>query len=86
MMGPGPGLDYAVAQVRAAAVAAGRDADSLGMEGRVSWTGDPDQAVADIAAWRAAGSTHLSVNTMGAGLANVDDHLAVLERVATDLK
>ena len=86
MMGPGPGLDYAVAQVKDAAVAAGRDADSLGMEGRVSWTGDIDKVAAEIAAWKAAGATHLSINTMDAGLATVDDHLAVLERVASDVK
>ncbi|MEE6178281.1 LLM class F420-dependent oxidoreductase [Mycobacterium sp. 050134] len=30
----------------------------------------------------AAGSTHLSVNTMNAGLSNVDDHLAALEHFA----
>ena len=86
MMDPGPKLDDATAQVKRAATAAGRDADSLGMEGRVSWTGGPDEAVAEIAAWKAAGATHVSVNTMNAGLATVDDHLAVLERVATDLK
>jgi hypothetical protein len=86
MMGPGPGLDYARAQVGRAAAAASRDAASLGMEGRVSWTGDPDKAAADIAAWKAAGATHLSVNTMTAGLTTVDDHLAALERVAADLR
>ncbi|OBG28761.1 LLM class F420-dependent oxidoreductase [Mycobacterium sp. 852002-51057_SCH5723018] len=86
MMEPGPGLDHARQQVQRAAVAAGRDADALGMEGRVSWTGDPDKAAADIAAWQAAGATHLSVNTMKAGLATVDDHLTALERVAADLK
>ena len=86
MMEPGPGLDYAREHVRRAAAAAGRDADSLGMEGRVSWTGDRDKAAADIAAWKAAGATHLSVNTMNAGLATVDDHLAALGRVAADLK
>ncbi|SPM29727.1 Flavin-dependent oxidoreductase, luciferase family (includes alkanesulfonate monooxygenase SsuD and methylene tetrahydromethanopterin reductase), partial [Mycobacterium terramassiliense] len=86
MMEPGPGLDYARTQVERAAAAAGRDVGGLGMEGRVSWTGDPDKAAADIAAWRAAGATHLSVNTMNAGLATVDDHLAALERVAADLK
>jgi probable F420-dependent oxidoreductase len=86
MMGPGPGLDYAVEQVKRAAAAAGRDADSLAMEGRVSLTGDRDKAAAQIAAWNAAGATHLSLNTMDAGLASVDDHLAALERVATDLK
>jgi hypothetical protein len=55
------------------------------MEGRVNWTGDRDKAAGEIAAWRAAGATHLSVNTMNVGLANVDDHLAALERVAADL-
>lgn len=85
MTEPGPGLDYARGQVERAAAAAGRNAADLGMEGRISWTGDPDKAAADIAAWRAAGATHLSVNTMKAGLATVDDHLAALERVAADL-
>ena len=85
MVGPGPGLDHAREQVKRGAVAAGRDADSLGMEGRVNWTGDRDKAAADIAAWKAAGATHLSVNTMSAGLAAVDDHLAALEQIAADL-
>jgi probable F420-dependent oxidoreductase len=86
MMDPGPGLDYALDQVKHAAAAAGRDAEGLGMEGRVSWTGDSDKTAAAISAWKAAGATHVSVNTMNAGLANVDDHLAVLEQVAADLK
>jgi probable F420-dependent oxidoreductase len=85
MMEPGPGLDYALEQVQRAAAAAGRDAATLGMEGRVSWTGDRDKIAADIATWRAAGATHLSVNTMKAGLATVDDHLTALERVASDV-
>jgi probable F420-dependent oxidoreductase len=85
MVGPGPGLDHAREQVKRGALDAGRDADSLGMEGRVNWTGDRDKAAADIAAWKAAGATHLSVNTMSAGLAAVDDHLAALEQIAADL-
>lgn len=85
MMDPGPGLDYAREQVTRAALSAGRDPESLGMEGRVSWTGDPDKVAAQIADWKAAGASHLSVNTMKAGLANVDEHLAALERVAADL-
>jgi hypothetical protein len=86
MMEPGPGLDYARAQVKQAAATAGRDAHSLGMEGRVNWAGDRDKVAGDIAAWKAAGATHVSVNTMNSGLATVDDHLAALERVAGDLK
>lgn len=85
MVGPGPGLDEALEKVRTAAAAAGRDPDSLGMEGRLTWTGDRDRIAADAAAWEAAGATHLSVNTMNAGLATVDDHLAALEAVASEL-
>ena len=86
MVGPGPRLDRARERVETAATAAGRDPGSLGMQGQINWTGDRDQAAADIAAWQAAGATHVSVNTMGAGLDTVDDHLAALERVAADLK
>ena len=65
-----------------AATAAGRDPAAIGMEGRVTWTGDADRAAADLAAWQDAGATHVSVNTMGAGLRDVESHLDVLERLA----
>ncbi|BCZ22135.1 LLM class F420-dependent oxidoreductase [Mycobacterium senriense] len=86
MLGPGPGLDHALEQVNRAAESAGRDPKSLGMEGRVSWIEDRDKLADTIAAWKAAGATHLSVNTMKAGFANVGEHLAALEQVAADLK
>ncbi|OBJ75386.1 LLM class F420-dependent oxidoreductase [Mycobacterium colombiense] len=86
MLEPGPGLDHALEQVNRAAESAGRDPESLGMEGRVSWIEDRDKLAATIAAWKAAGASHLSVNTMKAGFANVDEHLAALEQVAADLK
>jgi probable F420-dependent oxidoreductase len=85
MMGPGPRLDSAREQVESAAAAAGRDPATLGMEGGVSWTGDRDKAAEELSAWAAAGATHVSVNTMGAGLKTVDHHLAALEAVATEL-
>ncbi len=79
---PGPKLDEAKAIVDAAARDAGRDPSRIGMEGRVSWQGDVDRAAADIGGWAKYGATHLSVNTMGAGLRTVDEHLAVLEAIA----
>ena len=82
LVGPGPELDDARARVERAAVAAERDPSSIGMEGRVAWAGDPDKTAADIAAWADAGATHVTVNTMGAGLRTVDEHLAALQSVA----
>ena len=79
---PGPKLDDARQAVTEAAVAAGRDPGSLGMEGRVSWRGSEDNLAEAIRKWQDAGASHVSVNTMGSGLASVDDHLAVLATVA----
>ena len=78
MLSPGPDLDEARRIVGAAATAAGRDPARIGMEGRVAWRGDPDQVAGQLRQWQEAGATHVSVNTMGAGLAGVDDHLSVL--------
>jgi hypothetical protein len=36
-----------------------------------------------VAAWREAGASHLSFNTMGAGLATVEEHIAALTAAAT---
>lgn len=85
MVGPGPRLDRARSVVEGAAVAAGRDPSVLGMEGQVTWSGDRDRMAKELAAWAAGGASHVAVNTMGAGLATVDEHLAVLESVAADL-
>jgi probable F420-dependent oxidoreductase len=83
---PGPRLDEARAVVSRAAVDAGRDPDALGMEGRTSWDeGDVDKLVRQAGRWRDADATHLSVNTMGAGLASVEDHLAALAKAADTL-
>jgi probable F420-dependent oxidoreductase len=81
---PGPQLDEAKAAVDEAARAAGRDPAGLGMEGRVSWKGDAQQFADRVAGWRDAGATHLSVNTMGAGL-SADGHLDALSQMATAL-
>jgi probable F420-dependent oxidoreductase len=83
MMGPGPALDDARGVVTQAAAEAGRDPATLGMEGRVSYRGDLDAVAEELTAWEHAGATHVSINTMGAGLATVDEHLAVLSEIAT---
>ena len=85
MMAPGPELDEAREIVESAAVAAGRDPAAIGMEGRVSWNGDPAAVRSELAAWSAAGASHVSINTMGSGLATLDEHLNVLGTVAESL-
>jgi len=83
---PGPMLDAALAIVRDAAIDSGRDPVSIGMEGRVSWgDGGAEDIVRHAAKWRDAGASHIAVNTMGAGLATVDDHIRVLAESAAVL-
>ena len=53
--------------------------------------GDLDEGGADVLVdhvgrWRQAGASHLSVNTMGAGLATVDDHVKALAAAAAALE
>lgn len=81
-MTPGPQLDEARRLVTQAAAEAGRDPASFGMEGRVRWQEDRDELAAAMRQWQDAGATHLSVNTMGAGLESVDEHLAALATAA----
>jgi probable F420-dependent oxidoreductase len=82
---PGPDLDQAREIVYAAAREASRDPAQLGMEGRVSWRGDASRLAEQAGRWREAGATHLAVNTMGAGLASLGDHLGALEVAAEAL-
>jgi probable F420-dependent oxidoreductase len=86
MVGPGPKLDEALRLLRQAATEAGRDPAHIAMEGRVSWRGNPEQLLDDVRRWAAAGASHVSINTMGAGLASVDDHLAALAIAADATK
>jgi hypothetical protein len=85
MMRPGAKLDEARAVVERAAADAGRDPAAVGMEGRVTWRGDSDAALGELKQWADAGASHVSVNTMGAGLKTVDDHLEALAQVAASL-
>jgi probable F420-dependent oxidoreductase len=80
MVPPGHGLEEARAMVEEAATGAGRDPGNLGLEGRVSWgDGGAEKLAEQAGRWRESGATHLSINTMGAGLASIEDHLDALE-------
>jgi probable F420-dependent oxidoreductase len=81
----GAELDEARGIVERSAREAGRDPAALGMEGRVQFAGDAEATAAKIRDWQAAGATHVSVNTMGAGLSTVDEHLKALTDTAAAL-
>ena len=82
MVGPGPKLELALQEVAQAAREAGRDPAQIAMEGRVSWNGNDDDLAGGLRVWADAGASHVSINTMGAGLASVDDHLRALTSAA----
>ena len=86
MTPPGRHLDEAKAMVDAAAVDAGRDPATIGMEGRVTWgPGGLDTVVDHAGRWQRAGASHLTINTMGASFASVDEHVEALAAVADAL-
>ena len=78
-------LDSLRALIAESAERADRDPASIGMEGRVDVKGTTDDTVRGIERWRAEGATHVSINTMSAGLGSVGDHLGALEAVAARL-
>ena len=56
---------------------AGRDRATFGLEPRLHWgNGDLDALGRALEGWRAAGATHISLNTMGAGFKTAAEHLA----------
>lgn len=80
---PGEALDHALEVIATSARDAGRDPADIGMEGRVGIDlDDPDRFVRQVQRWRDAGATHVSIDTMRAGRAGVDDHLAALRGAA----
>jgi probable F420-dependent oxidoreductase len=83
---PGRHLTEALGRIAEGAAEAGRDAAGIKMEGRVSWgDGDLARIVDHAGRWRAAGATHLGIDTMRAGLATLDEHLNALTAVAEAL-
>ena len=70
-----------IESMREQAVAAGRGPDDIGVE---SWVSIRDSSEDDwkrtAEAWRELGATHLSVNTMNAGLESPQAHIETIQR------
>jgi probable F420-dependent oxidoreductase len=68
-------------RMRGYAREAGRDPSAIGIEGRINITdGDPDFWVKQAKAWEDMGATHVSVNTMSAGLSSPQEHIDAIRR------
>lgn len=73
-----------VARLRDYTRAAGRPEEAVGIDAqsgvRLRWGGEETWATL-AAAWRAVGATHLSVDTIGAGLTSADAHIEALRKI-----
>lgn len=71
----------AIEKIRTYARAAGRDPSAIGIEGRVSiGKRSADEWAKDVRAWQEIGATHVSVNTMKAGLTSPTAHIEAIKR------
>ncbi len=64
----------------------GRSVEEFGADWVVLSRGGMDELMSEIAAWREAGGTHVSVDTMGRGLDSADRHIEYLASVADALR
>jgi probable F420-dependent oxidoreductase len=71
----------AVKRLRGYVEEAGRDPDSVGIEARLDVSRvHPEEWIAQTEAWRSLGATHISVNTMNAGLGSPQEHVESIRR------
>lgn len=59
---------------------AGRDPASLGVDARANLRDGPERAQREAERWRELGATHLTVNTMNAGLKTPQEHMEAVRR------
>ncbi|MBI5289064.1 MAG: LLM class F420-dependent oxidoreductase [Chloroflexi bacterium] len=78
----GPNGREAVDRMRSYVAEAGRDPNTFGIEGRIGLlTTTPEEKWGEaLQWWRDIGATHISLNTIGAGLASPKDHIETLRR------
>lgn len=68
-------------RIRHYAAEAGRNPDTLGLEGRVNLTvGGADEWISTVRAWQAVGATHLSVSTGGKAFHTPQEHFDAIRR------
>jgi probable F420-dependent oxidoreductase len=62
---------------------AGRTRSQIGLEPRISYgAGDPKAWEKEVLDWQSEGATHLSLNTMGSGFKNPQEHIQAIQKFA----
>jgi probable F420-dependent oxidoreductase len=80
-MQPGDDAKATVERLKLFAQEAGRDAAAIGMEPRINLSdGDPEFWQEQVRQWQEMGATHVSVNTMRAGLNSPQDHINAIQQ------
>jgi probable F420-dependent oxidoreductase len=71
----------AIDKIFAHAKTTGRDPATIGIEGRLAiGRRPPDEWIGDVKAWKQLGATHVTVNTMKAGLTTPSAHIEAIRR------
>jgi probable F420-dependent oxidoreductase len=77
---PDDRMREAVKRLRGYVEEAGRDPESVGIEARLDVGRVPQEEwIAQTEAWRSLGATHISVNTMNAGLRSPQEHVETIQ-------
>jgi probable F420-dependent oxidoreductase len=81
LLGPDENCRAAIEKLRSYAREAGRNPESIGIEGRMFANDRPVQEWLDeISAWKKLGATHLTINTMKTGLPTPAAHIEAIRR------
>jgi alkanesulfonate monooxygenase SsuD/methylene tetrahydromethanopterin reductase-like flavin-dependent oxidoreductase (luciferase family) len=78
---PDERMREAVRRLRDHVEEAGREPESVGIEARIDvGRVPPEEWIVQTEAWRSLGATHISINTMNAGLGSPQDHVESIRR------
>jgi probable F420-dependent oxidoreductase len=81
LMGPDEKCRFAIEKIHSYARDAGRNPNDIGIEGRIGYgQGSMDAWLRDLQAWKDLGATHVSLNTMRAGLGSPAAHIDAIRR------
>jgi probable F420-dependent oxidoreductase len=81
LMGPDEKCRAAIEKIHSYARETGRNPNDIGIEGRMGYgQGSMDAWLRDLQAWKDLGATHVSLNTMRAGLGSPAAHIEAIRR------